>query len=149
MNAKNLWIAALVGGIVTEVLTNVPIIDLLTCVLCVSFWIGPLLAVWLYRRMQGEMTLRQAVGIGTLAGVVAGVIGFILSFAHLAGMGNMMNGLRSVLSEQDLKDFEAMSSGPMEILFNLVGVGFTILFGALGGLIGGAIFKERHQQTPA
>jgi hypothetical protein len=154
MNAKNLWIAALVGGIVTEVLTNVPIINLLNCVICVSFWIGPLLAVWLYRRMQGDVTLRQAVGIGTLAGVIAGVIGFILSFANLAGMGSMMNGMRSLLSatgaqltEQDLKNFDAMTTGPMLVVFNLVGVGFTILFGALGGLIGGAIFKKRDRQA--
>ena len=60
MNTKNLLIAALVGGIVTEILTNVPIVNLLTCVLCVSFWIGPLLSVWLYRRMQGEVTMNQA-----------------------------------------------------------------------------------------
>ncbi len=56
MNTKNLLIAALVGGLVTEFLTNVPILNLLGCVLCVSFWIGPLLAVWLYRRLQGEVT---------------------------------------------------------------------------------------------
>ena len=150
MNAKNLWIAALVGGIVTEILTNVPVISLLTCVFCVSFWIGPLLAVWLYRRSQGEVTLGQAVGIGTLAGVIAGVIGFILSFFNLAGVN--FNEMRSALtsmgvqfSEQDIKNFETMSSGPWLIVFNLIGVAITIAFGTIGGLIGGVIFKKRNQ----
>jgi len=148
MNAKNLLIAALVGGVVTEVLTNVPIISLLGCILCLSFWVGPLLAVWLYRRLQGEVTLGQATGIGALAGVIAGVIGFILSFAHLSGMSSFVNGLRPFLSAQDMQGVETALSGPMLIGFNLVGVLVTILFGAIGGLIGGAIFKKRAQQTP-
>ncbi len=156
MNAKNLWIAALVGGIVTEILTNVPVISLLTCVFCVSFWAGPLLSVWLYRRNQGEVSLGQAVGIGALAGVVAGVIGLILSFANLAGWGHMMNGLGSLatsmgaqFTEQDLKNFEALTSGPANVAFTLVGVAITIGFGAAGGLIGGAIFKKRGQPAAA
>jgi hypothetical protein len=148
MNTKNLLISALVGGVVTEILTNVPVVSLLTCVFCVSFWIGPLLAVWLYRRMQGEVSLGQAVGIGALAGVIAGVIGFILSFFNLAGVGDLSQALRPMaqnlqISEEDLKNIEAMTTGPMLIVFNMIGVGVTIAFGAVGGLIGGAIFKTR------
>lgn len=148
MNTKNLLISALVGGVVTAFLTNVPVVSLLTCVFCVSFWIGPLLAVWLYRRMQGEVSLGQAVGIGALAGVIAGVIGFILSFFNLAGVGDLSQALRPMaqnlqISEEDLKNIEAMTTGPMLIVFNMIGVGVTIAFGAVGGLIGGAIFKTR------
>lgn len=149
MNTKNLIIAALVGGLVTEVLTNVPIINLLGCVLCVSFWIGPLLAVWLYRRLQGEVTLGQGAGIGTLAGVIAGVIGFLLSFANLAGMSSFVNGMRPFMSAEDLKGVETAMSGAIPIVFNLVGVGVTILFGVIGGLLGGVIFKKRTKQPAA
>jgi hypothetical protein len=149
MNTKNLLIAALVGGVLTELLTNVPIINLLGCLFCASFWIGPLLAVWLYRRMQGELTLGQGIGIGALAGVIAGVIGFLLSFAHLSGMASFVNGMRPFLSAQDLQGVETAMSGPMLIGFNLIGVGVTILFGAIGGLIGGAIFKKRTPPAAA
>jgi hypothetical protein len=149
MNTKNLLIAALVGGVVTEILTNVPIINLLGCVLCLSFWIGPLLAVWLYRRLQGDVTLGQGTGIGVLAGVIAGVIGFLLSFANLSGLSSFVNGLRPFLSAQDLQNIESPLSGPLLIVFNLVGVGITILFGAIGGLIGGAIFKRRNPPAAA
>ncbi len=149
MNTKNLLIAALVGGVVTEVLTNVPILNLLGCLLCVSFWIGPLLAVGLYRRLQGEVTIGQGTGIGVLAGVIAGVIGFLLSFANLAGLGSMVNGLRPFLSAQDLQGVETALTGALRIGFNLIGVVITIMFGAIGGLIGGAIFKKRPQPDPA
>jgi hypothetical protein len=145
MNPKNLFIAALVGGVVTEVLTNVPILNLLGCLLCVTFWIGPLLAVGLYRRFQGEVTLGQATGIGALAGAIAGVIGFLLSFANLAGMSSFVNGVRPFLAPQDLQNIEAQISGPLLIGFNLAGVVITILFGAIGGLIGAVIFKKRAQ----
>ena len=148
MNTKNLLISALVGGVVTEILTNVPVVSLLTCVFCVSFWIGPLLAVWLYRRMQGEVSMKQAIGIGALAGVIAGVIGFILSFFNLAGVGDLSQALRPMaqnlqISEEDLKNIEAMTTGLGGIVFNLIGVAVTIAFGAIGGVIGGAIFKNR------
>jgi hypothetical protein len=149
MNTKNLLIAALVGGVVTEVLTNVPILNLLGCLLCLSFWIGPLLAVWLYRRLQGEVTLGQGTGIGTLAGVIAGLIGFLLSFANLAGMSSFVNGVRPFLSPQDLQNVDTALSGAVLMVFNLVGVGITILFGAIGGLIGGAIFKKRNPPATA
>ena len=149
MNTKNLLLAALVGGLATEVLTNVPILNLLTCVVCVSFWIGPLLSVWLYRRLEGQVTLNQGMGIGTLAGVIAGVIGFILSFFNMAGVGDLAEVMRSMpgVQEQDLQQMEMLFSGPMLIIFNLIGVGFTIFFGFVGGLIGGAIFRQRTQQT--
>ena len=149
MNTKNLLLAALVGGLVTEVLTNVPLLNMLACVICVTFWIGPLFSVWLYRRLEGQVTLNQGMGIGALAGVIAGIIGFILSFFNLAGVGDLPEVMRSMpgVQEQDLQQMEMLFSGPMLIIFNLIGVGFTIFFGFVGGLIGGAIFRQRTQQT--
>jgi hypothetical protein len=149
MNTKNLILAALVGGLVTEILTNVPIINILACVICVTFWIGPLFSVWLYRRLEGQVTLNQGMGIGALAGVIAGIIGFILSFFNLAGVGDLPEVMRSMpgVQEQDLQQMEILFSGPILIMFNLIGVAITIFFGFIGGLIGGAIFRQRTQQT--
>ena len=149
MNTKNLLLAAIVGGIVTEVLTNVPLLNLIGCVFCVSFWIGPLLAVWLYRRLEGQVTLNQGIGIGTSAGVIAGAIGLILSFFNMAGVGDLPEVMRSMpgVQEQDIQQMEMLFSGPMLIVFNLIGVAITIFFGFVGGLIGGAIFRQRLQQT--
>jgi hypothetical protein len=149
MNIKNLLLTALVGGLVTEVLTNVPILNLLTCIICVSFWIGPLLAVWLFRRLEGHVTLNQGMGIGTLAGVIAGIIGFILSFVNMAGVGDLPEIMRSMpgVQAQDLEQMKILFSGPMLIIFNLMGVAITIFFGFIGGLIGGAIFRQKKSTT--
>jgi hypothetical protein len=40
-------------------------------------------------------------------------------------------------------------TGPGAILLNLVGVLVNIIFGALGGLIGGAIFRPKTPAAPA
>ena len=85
MNTKNLLISSLVGGLVITVLANVPILNFINCLLCAGFWGGAVLAVWLYRRQSGSMTLGQAVGVGALSGLFAGVIGFLLSFTGLTG----------------------------------------------------------------
>ena len=146
MNTKNLIIASVVGGLVTLGLTNIPILNLLACLICVSFWIGPLFAVWLYRRLQGQVTLNQGIAIGALAGVIAGALGFLLSFFNMAGVGDMAESMRQMmpsLSEQDLQQMQELTTGPMLIVFNLVGALVTAVFGVVGGLIGGAIFKPK------
>lgn len=146
MNTKNLLLTSGVGALVTIGLTNIPILNLLTCLICVSFWIGPVFAVWLYRRLEGQVTLQQGVAIGAVAGVIAGVIGFLLGFVNLAGVGDLAEVARQMsptMSEQDLQNLQALTSGPMKILFNLIGALVTALFGVAGGLIGGAIFKPK------
>jgi len=145
MNTKNLLIASLVGGIATAFLSNVPIVNFVNCVVCAGFWLGPLFAVWLYRRQTGTVTLGQGVGIGTLAGVWAGILGFLLSLVGLAGAAALAHTYSQFLPAD--AGFDPVAAGAVSVAFNLVGVGFTILFGAIGGLIGGAIFQTRPAST--
>ena len=150
MNTKNLLLSGLAGGLITAILTNVPYVSLLAMLCCVSFWIGPLFAVWLYRRMQGQVTLSQGLGVGAVAGAIAGLIGFILSFFNLAGVGDMAETLNAMpgMQPQDLEQMQALFSGPMVVLFNLIGAFITFAFGVIGGVIGGAAFKSKQTVTP-
>ena len=145
MNTKNLMLSAGLGGLATIGLTNIPILSWLTCLICVTFWIGPVFAVWLYKRLQGEVTLNQGLAIGALAGAIAGVIGFLLSFTNLTGVGDMTEALRGMgmVQEQDLEQMQALFSGPMLIIFNFIGALITAAFGVAGGLIGGALFRSK------
>jgi hypothetical protein len=149
MNAKNLTLASLAGGLVTVGLTNIPILNLLTCLICASFWIGPVLGVWLYRRLQGQVTLKQGLAIGALAGGIAGVIGFLLGFVNLAGVGDLPEALRGmgIVQGQDYEQMRALFAGPMVFLFNFIGALITAAFGLIGGLIGGAIFKSKPNEA--
>jgi len=101
-------------------------------------------AVWLYRRQAGTVTLSQAMLIGMLAGVWHGLIGVLLSPLGLAGAGGMLNGLRQIVPTGDLSDLNAALTGIGGLLFNLVGVLIDVAFGFIGGLVGGAFFNARR-----
>jgi hypothetical protein len=139
MNAKNLIIASLAGAAVSLVLANVPILNLVNCLLCVGFWGSALFAVWLYHRMTGSVTLGQAVAIGTLAGFWAGLFGFLLSFVGLAGAGALLNSYKTFLPADTSIQMPAASGIP----FTLAGVCVDLVFGSIGGLIGGLIFRNK------
>ncbi len=144
MNTKHLLIASLAGGLISTVLANVPYINLVNVLLCAGFWIGPLVAVWLYRRLDGSLTLRQAILTGLLAGACHGLFGLLLSPLGLAGAGSLLNELQPFVSTQDWPDVESSLTGVGGMLFNLFGTVIDLAFGFLGGLLGNAIFGSRR-----
>jgi hypothetical protein len=144
MNTKYLLAASLVGGLISTVLVNTPYVNLINLLACTGFWVGPLVAVWLYRRLVGTPTLGQAVVIGLMAGAWHGLLGVVLSPLGLAGAGGLLNQLRPFMSAQDWPGLEPALTGVGGLIFNLVGVAFDLAFGLIGGLIGGAIFRARR-----
>ena len=144
MNTKHLFTASLVGGLISLALVNMPFVNLINLLICAGFWIGPIVAVWLYRRLDGTLTFRQALTIGLLAGAWHALFGLLLSPLGLAGAGGVLNELRPLVSAQDLPDVETALTGIGGMLFNLFGMAIDLAFGVLGGLIGGAIFGARR-----
>jgi hypothetical protein len=144
MNTKHLLTASLVGGLISLLLVNTPFVNLINLLICAGFWGGPILAVWLYRRLDGTLTFRDAVLTGLLAGVWHGLFGLVLSPLGLAGAGGLLSEARPFVSAQDLPSLETSLSGLSGMLFNLVGVAIDLLFGLIGGMIGGAIFGIRR-----
>ena len=145
MNTKNILITGLVGAIITLILTNVPIVNLVNCLICAGFWVGPLFATWLYKRMSGTLSTKEGVWVGVAAGAIAGVIGFLLSFIGAAGAAGIINQANSVLPQADQIDITGMEGGILNIGLTLIGVIFDIVVGAIAGLIGAAIFKDKTQ----
>ena len=145
MNTKHLITASLIGGLMSLVLVNTPWVNLVNLLICAGFWAGPIVAVWLYRRLNGMLTLREAVIAGLLAGAWHGLFGLTLSPLGLAGAGGVLNELRPFASPQDWSDLEAALTGVGGMLFNLVGIIIDVAFGFLGGLLGGAIFRADRE----
>jgi hypothetical protein len=144
MNTKNLLIASLAGGLISAVLVNAPYVGFINILLCAGFWIGPLAAVWLYRRLHGSFTLGQAMLIGLLAGAWHALFGLLLSPLGLAGAGALLSGAGSVMPAQGLVNLEATLTGFGGAVFNLLGVAIDLAFGFIGGLMGGLFFRPRH-----
>lgn len=147
MNTKHLLAASLAGGLISAVLVNTPFVNLVNLLICAGFWIGPIVAVWLYRRLAGPVTMSQAITVGLLAGAWHGLFGLLLSPLGLAGAGGMLNGLRTVVPAQDLGELESTLTGIGGLMFNLLGVVVDVVFGSIGGLIGGAIFRTDRRNV--
>ncbi len=149
MNAKSLWIAALSGAILTTLLSNLPLLGFVNCLVCAWFWGCAIFAVWLYQRMSGSAaTTRQGLAIGALTGLLAGLFGFLLSFVGLAGMQGLMNGTESFLppdATKGLADVPAWGA----LVFNLFGVFFNIAFGTLGGWLGTVLLNRKPAPAAA
>jgi hypothetical protein len=148
MNTKNLWIASLCGAALSLLVSNLPLIGFVNCVLCGGFWGSAIFAVWLYRRLSGVVTIRQGVHVGLLTGLLAGLIGFALSFAGLAGAQGFLNSAQKFLpadATQGMTEIPAWGAW----IFNFLGVLFNVGFGALGGWLGGIFFNPERKNRKA
>jgi hypothetical protein len=145
VNTKNLWIASLSGALLTTLVSNLPIIGLVNCLLCAGFWGSAIFAVWLYRRQSGGLTIGEGVRVGALTGLCAGVLGFLLGFIGLTGAAGLKNVVGSILPADTAQGMNSTMQALGSIVFNLIGVILNIIFGTIGGWIGGAIFKTGPQ----
>jgi hypothetical protein len=148
MNTKNMWIASLSGAALSLLVSNLPFIGFVNCLLCAGFWGASIFAVWFYKRLNGTVTMREGVKLGALTGALAGAFGFLLSFAGLAGLQGMINDLGPLLSPEDLEGIKEIPAWG-ELLFNLLGVIFDVGFGTLGGWIGGTLLDPARKTRKA
>lgn len=145
MNTKNILLTGLVGAVITLVLTNVPFINLVNCLICAGFWVGPLFATWLYKRLSGTLSIKEGVWVGVAAGVIAGLIGFLLSFLGVTGIAGIVNQLNSMMSPEDQIEMGGLEGTLFNVVGTLIGVSFDVIVGAIAGYIGALLFKDKTQ----
>jgi hypothetical protein len=143
MNTKNILLTGLVGAVITLVLTNTPFINLVNCLICAGFWVGPLFATWLYKRLSGTLSTKEGVWVGVAAGAFAGLIGFLLSFVGVAGIAGLINQVNSVVPVEDQIDISGMEGGILNFVGTSIGVLFDIIVGAIAGYFGALLFKDK------
>lgn len=145
LNNSSMFFAAGVAGAVAGLASSLPIINLLNCLLCGWIWIGGIAAVYLYNGRE-PIKLQPAQGalVGALAGVVASIVTVVLSMA-LGGFGVAAASLNDPEIAQYLDQFGGREVvGGLAASFGLVcNVVIYGGFGALGGLIGAALFKNK------
>jgi hypothetical protein len=149
MNTRGFLLASLVGGLAMSLFSNIPILNLANCFICLWLWTGGIFAVFLYRKFAKDaapLTPSQGLLIGLLAGVVGAIISTIISsFAAPNFQAQAMRLLEnnallgnSVKTYTDLIPTAAGFSF-ISLVCNLI---LYPLFGLVGGLIGAALFKN-------
>lgn len=146
MSGRSLILASLIGGVAIAILSNVPVVNLANCLLCLWVWLGAIFAVWLYRRFAGGVGSGEGAVVGALAGFIAGLLGGLIQLATAAAMQDSFQALFQLLPP-DLRQSYILSpldfSG-LSILMSCVSLFLYTGIGVLAGLIGAAIFR-----TPA
>ncbi len=164
-------IPVLIGGAAITASAVIPGINFLNCLCCAGVMGGAILAVWFYKKnFPYDMPFRISDGVivGTLSGLVGSVLTAIIETITM-GLGSEQ--ARFEMEQEIERAFDqaatqgsdpAVLEGVQQfmttvltnpfMLFLMVLV-FTALvftgFGALGGVIGGNIFKTKDLPTPA
>jgi hypothetical protein len=138
-------LASLIAGVVMGLLGGLPVISIANCVLCIWVWGSAILAVFIYRKLEGSQPL-VSLGQGALLGVVSGVIGAIIVWlisllTNQAATAVITQAFQA--ANVETPPFLGTGVAIVGLIIDLV---LYAIFGAVGGLIGAAIFKPK---TPA
>ncbi len=146
---------ALIGGILSGVLSAIPFISCLCCLWVIG---GGLLAAYL---LSKDSPVSLTTGDGAIVGVFSGIIGSILNTIVSIPFNAMMRNsdiMRAILDKvsEYVQDMPAGMEGLFEtgpfngsfsIAWTLLGLVFSMVlfsaFSALGGIIGVSIFKKK------
>ncbi|MCY3818771.1 MAG: hypothetical protein OXH52_05320 [Gammaproteobacteria bacterium] len=154
--------SALIGGGVFGVIAALPYIEMLNMLCCALFVGGGVLAVYFYLKEQ-TAPLGSPYGDGALIGMMAGVIGGIVTtfvgavlmalglapdwadtaavLAELESLGVEIPGVAGEATTQEHVE-EAILG--MELVMNIVMFG---IFATIGGLVGMAIFHKKDESA--
>jgi len=155
MNTRSFLLAALIGGLIMGVLGNIPLLNLINCLLCAWVWLSGILAVYLYRRFEianPALSVGQGLALGAVAGVIGAIIGSIV--------GAIFGGIGLAALSSAVRSMPGYDPSSMDSFTNLIaGGGFSLitltcdlvlyaLFGAIGGLIGTALIWKAPTALP-
>ena len=150
MNTRALLLSGLIAGVLMAVFSELPILSIANCCLCLWIWAGGIFAVFLYRRFDntvGPTTITQGLLVGLVAGLVAAILGTII--AAILGPISWQYVNQFITSLQGT----GVDMGPFADVFRTAG-GFSIfelftnlvlysIFGLVGGILGTLIFKGK------
>ena len=156
MNSKALTAAA-IAGVGIGLLSAIPVLNFVNCLLCAWVWGGGIFAVWLYKRNSGDLSVQSSQGAmmglvaGLIGGLISGVLGALLGAGSLdavtSSLQSQMASMDSAQREQMQMMIDAMASGGLGILGICMSVGIFAIFGLIGGLIGAATIGKPKQLT--
>jgi hypothetical protein len=146
MNTRAFLLASLIGGASMAVLSNIPLVNLVNCLVCFWLWGSGILAVYLYNRFaKGEThaSISQGLLIGLVAGLIGGLIGIFFGwFTKAATQQTILRLMQNQEMFGMVPKSLTTAGGPFSIFGLFTNFILFPFFGMVGGLIGGTIFKK-------
>jgi hypothetical protein len=160
----------LIGGSAITVISIMPVLNAVNCACCAGVMGGAVLGVWFYKKsFPADMPFAVGDGVivGTLSGLVAAPLVTILQFFMLGFTSTDFSFQLQDQIDEAFSQAESQATDPAAVeaarelvmqlastpfLLFLVGLLFSLIifvgFGALGGVIGGNIFKTKIIPQP-
>ncbi len=162
-----------IGGAAMAAISLIPVLNLVNCACCAGIMGAAVLGVWYYKKSFPEdMDFR--VGDGASIGALSGIVGAVLTtIGQLFTLGlfspeatmRLQDEFESAFSQAELQAtdpaaieslrelFMQLAANPFALFFITLLMALVIYvgFGAIGGVIGGNIFKTKiipPQQMP-
>lgn len=149
---------ALIGGVVTGILSVIPFVSAANLCCCLWAIVGGLIATYLYvKNSPIPANAGDGAVLGAIAGLVGAVISVVIGVPIALVMGPTMRNLfLSIMENADpeqaemmRRQFEAGGDAIAPIIIqSLIGAVLLFVFAILGGLIGVAIFEKRKGGAP-
>ena len=169
-DSQRMLIPVLIGGASMALISYIPFVNFINCACCAGIMGGAVLGVWFYKKTTPSDQAfgpKQGAKIGALSGVVGAVI-YTLLVAALSGAftggpsAELNQSLQEMVTQmessgQDPQAVEEVGrimtdlvNSPWTLAAAMLGfslIGFTA-FGAIGGAIGGKMFKSAGAPPP-
>jgi putative copper export protein len=160
----------LIGAAAMTATAVIPLVNAINCLCCAGIMGGAVLGVWFYKKSFPEdMTFRVSDGavVGTFSGMIGAVLTSVIETLTMGFSGELMTEQIESQLEQAFDQAAQQGSDPAAIeavqqfittmmtnpimMFIVVLLGSLFVFtgfGALGGVIGGNIFKSKTPVQP-
>ena len=149
---------ALIGGVVLGLLSAIPFVNWVNICCCLWAILGGMLASYLYiKNSPKPANAGDGAVLGVLAGLVGGIVSFVLGvpIQMLAGAAingiliGFVEGMNPSQAEMLRQQMLAGQTIAGAIINGLVSAVFLFIFSIIGGLIGVPIFEKRKgDMTP-
>jgi hypothetical protein len=145
----------LIGGVVIGLLGNLPVLNLINCLLCIWVWVGGVLSVFLYRRLQqGQLGLTpaQGAGLGAIAGLVGALFGalvYALTSSLSTPLFNSIARLFQVEGDLPFQSGDLWGLLISTLIFCTVDAVLYPVFGALSGFLTVSLLQGRTRPASA
>lgn len=141
LNQRSFMMAALIAGVGIGLLSSIPLISCVNCLLLAWVWGGGIAAVSLYRRSENHVFLNNTQGavLGAAAGIVGAIIGGIAALLLSGVTTAAMQALSTYAGESGVNVPGFLVGAGANIFGMLINIVIYAVVGAVGGLIATAL----------
>jgi hypothetical protein len=141
LNQRSLVMSALIAGVGMGLLSSIPLVACVNCLLLAWVWGGAIAAVSIYRRYENGVFLNNTQGavIGAAAGIVGAIIAGIASLLLSSVSVAAMESLRAYAGESGVDVPGFVFGAGANIVGTLINLVLFAVVGAIGGLIATAL----------